>query len=922
MRQDSMAKMNLVGCEGRSMAMSTDAVERPTPAAPTLPSDEVADGPGGARHARPPVTDRQLHAQNNDRVYQAAGDQYIIGHAPTPAAARNTLPRDIAAFTGRSDELNDLISMVTALIATGEILPIFAISGMPGVGKTKFAVHVGHRLSASFPDGQMFADLHAHTAGKAPVDPADALEALLTVDGVRPHDIPDDVDGRSALWRALMAGRRLILILDNVASHRQVEPLLPGTPGCLVLVTSRRRLTGLGARHAATSVPLAPLPPGPATDLFARLAGRTLDDGQRYVVTELARLCGYLPLAISLLAARLRAEPLWQMESLVAELVAAQDRLAFMCAEDIQVKAAFSLSYQRLPPVRRRFFRRLGLTPGSDIDAYAAAALGDVGLPAARRHLAALYDDHLVDQPVHGRYRLHDLVGVYTRALVAGDPAEQRDQAIERLLDYYEQAATSADRHIAPRQHRATCQQPRFPMTVPALADATQAAAWMDAELPNLTACAMYAMSNGDDRRLVGMSAALSTFLRRAGSYRQSLALHRAAADAAGRLGSPAAQAAALYHVGVLLRRAGDYPAATDVLREARGLYRDLGDQVGEADVLTVAGIVRRLAGDYFMATETLGRALACFQSLGDTSRQAEVLSELAVIRWLTEDYPAATQLLDQALVLHREAGGRLGQADVLLNLAMVRRMTHDYAPATRILQQAMILYRSVGSQLGLAHTRLDLGVICRLTGDRPGATRFLDESLQIYREVGDRLGQAHALKELGILRRLDGDHLGAVQALREALPLYRGLGNRRGQAATLQARGAVQWLSGNLLEGEEDLTEALTIYRDLGSRAGQAEVLNDLGELLLIEGDPRALNRFRSALPLAQEVGDPLEEARALEGVGRRLLRDGDTGQAILRLRAALKVYVQIGAPRAQEIGAILASQHAHSPGNASATS
>lgn len=902
-----------MGYEGWSIAMSGFAAEVPTPASAGKSTAEVTAAPPAPGTARPPGTDRQLHAQDSDRVYQAAGNQYIFDHGLlTPAAATNTLPRDTAAFTGRNQELDGLTAMVTRLVAAGDTIPIFAIDGMPGVGKTTFAVHAAHRLSSSFPDGQMFVEMHAHTAGKVPVEPAEALFALLSVDGVRTDDIPDDVDRRSALWRARMAGRRSILILDNVAGHRQVEPLLPGAAGCLVLVTSRRRLTGLGARHAAVTVPLDPLPPGPAADLFTRLTGRVPDDGQERAVTELVRLCGCLPLAISLLAARLHPEPQWRVQTLVDDLAAARDRLAHMRAEDIQVAAAFDLSYRSLPTARRRFFRRLGLSPGSDIDAYAAAALGGVGLATARRHLDALYDDHLVDQPVQGRYRLHDLLGAYARARVAGEAPRQRDSAVGRLLDYYQRAASMADRHISPRPRQVAGMPVQSPVAVPVLADAVQAAAWMDAELPNLLACATSAMSHGDEARLIGMSAALAAFLRRAGSYRQSVALQRAAADAAGRRGDRAARAAALYHVGVLLRRAGDYSAATGVLTEARGLHRDLGDRGGEADVLTVAGIVRRLAGDYPTATEMLDDALARYRELADPAGQAEVLAELAVIRWLTDDYPTATQLLDQALDLHRQAGNRQGQAGALHLLGMVQRLTHDYPAATRAIQQAMTLYRDLGARLGLANTQFNLGVVRRLTGDHLGSARSLDESLRTYREVGDRLGQANALKHLGILRRLTGDHPGATQTLLESLSLYQELGNRRGQAETLQELGVVRQLTGNPTRAAEELTEALTIYRDLGSRTGQAEVLNYIGAMLLDDGDPQAVNWFQDALRLARQVHNPLEEAHALEGVARCSLSQRDTKRAIQQLQAALEIYQRIGAPEAAQARATLTSLNA----------
>lgn len=880
----------------------------PPPARTTAENSGSRPARGGVAHS--PTGNQQLHAQDSDRVYQAAGNQYFLDHRwPTPAAATNTLPRDTAAFTGRGEELDDLIATVTRLITTRKTIPIVVIDGMAGVGKTTFAVHAAHRLSPDFPDGQMFVDLHSHSAGKVPVEPTEALFALLSVDGVSASDIPGDADGRSALWRARMAGRRAILILDNVGGHRQVEPLLPGAADCLVMVTSRRRLTGLSARHAAVTVPLNPLPPDNAADLFVRLAGRTSAAGQERAVRQLVRLCGCLPLAISLLAARLRPEPRWSVRTLVDDLVAARDRLAYMRAEDIQIAAAFDLSYRCLPAARRRFFRRLGLSPGVDIDAYAAAALDGVDLATARQQLEALYDDHLVEQPIQGRYRLHDLLGVYARVLVAGDAPPQRDAALSRLLDYYEYAAGIANRHLKPRPRQTSGRIALAPQAVPAMANAAQAVAWMEVELPNLLACASRAMSDADEIRLIGLSAALATFLRRAGPYQQSLSLHRAAAEAAGRRGDQRAQAAALHHIGVLLRRAGDYRGATAVLSQARGIYRDQADRVGEAEVLTAVGIVRRLAGDHIPATETLDEALARFRELGDAAGQAEVLAELAVIRWLADDHTAATRLLDQALALYRESGNRLGQADVLLLLGMVRRLTHDYPVATRVLRQALSLYRGVGDRMGLAHTHFSLGVVGRLIGDHQGAAHFLDESLRLYREIGERLGRANALRELGILRRLTGAYPEAAEALLESWAIYRDLGNRRSQAEALQELGVVRWLTGETSRASDDLAEALTVYQDLGSRSGQAEVLNHLGRLLLDAGDPQAQDRFQAALGLAREVQNPLEEARALEGIARWLLRRRETDQAVPKLHEAAEIYQRIGAPEAVHVRATLTS-------------
>ena len=306
------------------------------------------------------------------------------GHAATGrvggrgvAAATRMLPRDIASFTGRQHELAELAE---AAAGAGGVVSIHAIGGMAGIGKTAFAVHAAHRLAGRFPGGQIFLPLHAHTPGQQPVDPADALASLLLTIGVPAGQIPADLQARTGLWRDRLAGRQLLLVLDDAAGSEQVRPLLPGAGGSLVLVTSRRRLTAL---EDAQTISLDALPPGEAAGLLVRLAVRpglgSADPG----VGEITRLCGCLPLAIGMLARQLYHHPAWSVAGRAAELAAAVDRLELLVTENLSVAAAFDLSYADLTPEQQRLFRRLALHPGTDIDRYAAAALDGTGL--ARR---------------------------------------------------------------------------------------------------------------------------------------------------------------------------------------------------------------------------------------------------------------------------------------------------------------------------------------------------------------------------------------------------------------------------------------------------------------------------------------------------------------------------------------------------------
>jgi hypothetical protein len=319
------------------------------------------------------------------------------------------------------------------------------------------------------------------------VDPEDALASLLLTAGVPAGQIPPGLEARMALWRDRLAGQQLLLVLDDAASSEQVRPLLPGAGGGLVLVTSRRHLSAL---EDATALSLDTLPPGQAAALLVRLAGRAGLSPAAPAVADITRLCGYLPLAIGMVARQLHHHPAWSVTGRAAELGAARDRLELMATENLSVAAAFDLSYSDLTGDQQRLFRRLGLHPGAEVDGYTAAALDGTGLAAARRGLEGLYDQYLLSEPAARRYRMDDLIREYARAL-AGRADADRDQATERLLEYYQYTAARADALIT-RQARpapAAAEGP-VPAAVPALANRVQALAWARAERPSLIAVA------------------------------------------------------------------------------------------------------------------------------------------------------------------------------------------------------------------------------------------------------------------------------------------------------------------------------------------------------------------------------------------------------------------------------------------------
>jgi tetratricopeptide (TPR) repeat protein/transcriptional regulator with XRE-family HTH domain len=819
------------------------------------------------------------------------------------SAAARTLPHDIASFTGRQRELQEL---VCAAADAGRVVSIHAIGGMAGIGKTALAVHAAHRLADRFPAGQIFLPLHGHTPGQQPVDPMDALASLLLTTGVAAAAIPPGLEARMALWRDRLAGQQLLLILDDAIGSEQVLPLLPGTGGNMVLITSRRHLSALDA----TAISLDMLPSEEAAGLLIRLAGRPGLSQADPGVREIIRLCGFLPLAIGMVGRQLHHHLAWSASSRAAELAAARDRLELMATENVSVAAAFDLSYAHLATDHQRLFRRLGLHPGAEFDRYAAAALDDADLAAARRGLEALYDQYLLTEPAPGRYRMHDLIREHARALAdQDDPGNDRDQATARLLDYYQHTAAQAEDLLARQARPARAPAASTaPAAVRALADQEQALAWARAERVSLLACLDLVTGAGLHTRIIALTAAVASLLRYDGPWAEAIARHATAVRAARQAGDRLGQASALSNLGDLRRLADDYPGAARDLAEALGIFRDLGDRPGQAHALNYLGVVRRAIGDYPGAARDLAEALGIFRDLGDRPGQAHALSNLGDVRLLTGDYPGTGRYLAEALGLYRDLGNRLGQAHALRSLAGVRRRTGDYPGAARDLEEVLSISRDLGNRLGEANALNYLGIVRRLTGDYPGAARDLAEALGIYRDLGNRNGQANALRNMGVVRRLTGDCPAAARDLAEALSISRDLGDRLLQGSALSNLGVVRRLTGDYPAAARDLAEALAICRGIGTRDGLVEVLNEFGTLHRTGGDlVQARACHEEALDLARADGIAWDEAHALAGLGRCARAEGRAAEAEAQLRRALEILRRIGAAGAADLAAEL---------------
>jgi tetratricopeptide (TPR) repeat protein/transcriptional regulator with XRE-family HTH domain len=804
------------------------------------------------------------------------------------ASVTRTLPRDISSFTGREDALARLLAGAPG----GGVVGIHAIGGMAGVGKTALAVHAAHLLSDEFPGGQYFLSLHGHTPGQRPVNPAEALASLLLTAGVSAAQIPPGLEDRAALWRDRMAGSRVLLVLDDAVASDQVRPLLPGGSETLVLITSRRRLTALDDVQA---ISLDPLAAGEAAELLVRLAGRPGLAPEDADVLELARLGGYLPLAVGMLARQLHHHPAWTVADLTADLVAARNRLDVLETESLSVAAAFGLSYAELTGAQQRMFRYLGLHPGADFDAYAVAALADDDLPTARRTLATLFDHYLLAELARDRYRMHDLIREHARRAADADLLADKDTAQARLLDYYLHTAQAADRWLGAHLGATPVPSVTPPAFAPAFPDRDAAVAWLTAERLNVHAAAEAAANAGRATYVVDIAVAMHRFLSGHGHWGQALALDEAAVRFAADVDDRFRQACALALLGSMQRLVDEYPVAADSLERALLLFTDLGERLGQADALMNIGGLKRTMGDLPSAITSQQTALALYRDAGHLEGEAAALNHLGQAQLTGGDHLAAMATFQQAIELARRAGNVTGEAHALNSLALAQRRTGQHVAAIASARQAL----GLGGRLGERYIELaalnTIGLSQLETGEHLASVDSFTQLLREAEDLGMRQGQGAALTNLGQAYLAIADYKAAAAAARQALALYRQLGSRREEALAIGMLGLVQRETGDA-RAKASFDEALQIFRDIGDRLNEGETLLNLAEL---PGPPEVQHAHASAaLAIARDIAARPQEARALGIIGVSRIAAGDTDQASELLRQATDLYQEIGVP------------------------
>jgi tetratricopeptide (TPR) repeat protein/DNA-binding SARP family transcriptional activator len=790
------------------------------------------------------------------------------------------LPLETTNWVGRAAEMAALLSLVPAQatepaategrpapVDGGAVSPpgagvICVVYGMAGVGKTTLAVRAAHQLAQWFPDGQLFLDLHGYTANTPWVRPAEALGRLLRSLGVAGDAIPQHLDDRAALFRDRLATRRMLILLDNAYSADQVRPLLPAAAGCLVLVTSRRRLTALDDAHPLS---LETLPAADAVTLFSRVAGAGRVSGQHAVVERIAELCGGLPMAIRIAAARLRNRPAWQPRYLAERLSDAPDPPWELDDGERSIAAAFTLSYRELTGGQQRTFRLLSLVPGPDVDAYAAAALLEASAGHAERLLQDMLDAHLLGQQAEDRYRFHDLMRIFAAKLAAAeDQRADRQAALTRLLNHQLHTAASAMNVLFPHERDRRPHIPTPGTPGPDVSTRSAARVWLDAERPNLLAAAAFAAGQGWPDHTRRLDTILYRYLITGAHYADALELHHHALRA----------------------------------------IRSQRDHDGEGTVLDHLGNTYRRLGRYEEALDHFRQALAAHQRTGDRAQEGIALTSLGAVLGLHGRYDDALDHLQRALVLDRQVGNLANNANTLANLGNLYLFSGDYGEALDHYQQALQIFADIGDRAGEGTTLANLGIIHLHSGSYDAAVEHYEQALRIFADIGDRAGQGLALTNLGEVHERRGRYDLALEHLQQALAIFRAIGHRPNQSETLRLLASLYAALHRYDESADHLERALGIAREVGDHPLEAAIVNGLGTTLRASGQPQqALAAHRSALTLARSLGYRHEEARALEGIAELLEMAGEPAAARQHWRDALDIYSDLGMAEAQRI-------------------
>lgn len=743
------------------------------------------------------------------------------------------LPPDIHDFTGHGEEFGQLRALLNReRNGDPSAMVISAISGKGGVGKTALAVHVAHRERHRFPDGQLFVDLNG--VSNQPREPSSVLDEFLRALGVDPQIIPEDLDGRSRMYRARLSSRRVLLVLDNAVNEAQVRPLLPGNSDCAVLITSRAPLGGLDSmRRVALDV----LNPDEALALLGKIIGKERINADPESAGSIVNFCGCLPLALRIVGGKLSARRHWSLAKMSGLLAEERRRLGRMKIGDLDLRATFALSYGGRSAEERRVFCLLGFLEVTQFTAWLCAALLDLEFDDAQEVMESLADAQLLEIGVDIaggiRYRFHDLIRLFSLEQGADEPSESYREALGRALDtYHRMARRAASRidithafgdHDPPDDDRYSSQE------IKELVE-NQPSTWFDIEYQNIIALIHQAYSNDYWDVAWKLTETLLPFFEIRSHWADWERTYQTGLHAAERAGSDPGQAAMHYGLGYLYRDRSRFELAATHLQSALRGFQSSGDRRGEAYALLSLGIMEQKRLNFTEALDFYERCLLLFRALNDRHGEAYTQREKGVVLRNEQRFDAAAVELSHSLHVFRELGDRRGEAYASLSL-------------------------------GIAQERI---------GNRSAALSSVMDAMALFRELGDSRWEGYALRSLGEIYLARKKFDMALSALQACLTTFRQLGDARWEGYALESIGSVHVAKRRYDAGLACFAQAAALFDQLNIPRLEGRLRIRMGEVLITKRDPAAAaTELRAALEILQRAAAP-EAAEAIRLLGQ----------------------------------------------------